>query len=117
VIIYQGDLGEFNQCQCQLKQLYEEGIQGSVEEFTAYRMLYFIMSRSRTDINKMLSELQENEKKGAVKHALEVRSAVALRNYSKLFVLYISCPNMGIYLMDHFVKRERTLALRSMCSA
>lgn len=44
----QGDLGEFNQCQCQLKELYEQGVLGAEEEFTAYRMLYFIMSRSRT---------------------------------------------------------------------
>jgi len=65
----------------------------------------------------MLSELREDEKKGAVAHALEVRSVVALKNYHKLFKLYQTCPNMGIYLMDHFIVRERTLALRSMCSA
>jgi len=117
IALEKGDIGEFNQCQCQLKELYEEGIAGSTEEFTAYRMLYFIMARSRTDINKMLSELREEDKKGAMTHALEVRSAVALRNYCKVFVLYGSCPNMGVYLMDHFVKRERTLALRAMCAA
>jgi len=93
IALEKGDIGEFNQCQCQLKELYEEGIAGSTEEFTAYRMLYFIMARSRTDINKMLSELREEDKKGAVTHAQEVRSAVALRNYSAGHVRSVRFPS------------------------
>ncbi|ATY63690.1 SAC3 GANP domain [Cordyceps militaris] len=50
-----------------------------------------------------------------VKHALSVRSALALGNYHKFFQLYLDTPNMGAYLMDMFVARERLAALCNMC--
>ena len=42
----QGDRGEFNQCQAQLKALYLEGIAGQQAEFVAYRILYLIMTHN-----------------------------------------------------------------------
>lgn len=32
-------------------------------------------------------------------------------NYHALFDLYLNAPNMGGYIMDHFVERERVRAL------
>ncbi|KAJ4154082.1 hypothetical protein LMH87_010545 [Akanthomyces muscarius] len=52
-----------------------------------------------------------------IKHALNVRSALALGNYHKFFQLYLDTPNMGAYLMDMFVVRERLAALCNMCRA
>lgn len=37
-----GDLNEYNQCQTQLKDLYNRKITGSFMEFLAYRILYFV---------------------------------------------------------------------------
>ncbi|PNS16349.1 hypothetical protein CAC42_6456 [Sphaceloma murrayae] len=54
---------------------------------------------------------------GAVKHALEVRSALAKGNYHKFFKLYEDSPNMGGYLMDMFVDRERLAALAIITKA
>ena len=42
----QGDRGEFNQCQAQLKALYLEGVAGQEAEFVAYRILYLIMTHN-----------------------------------------------------------------------
>ncbi|KAF2124921.1 hypothetical protein P153DRAFT_116554 [Dothidotthia symphoricarpi CBS 119687] len=52
-----------------------------------------------------------------IKHALDVRSALALGNYHKFFRLYLVAQNMGGYLMDMFIERERLNALANMSRA
>ena len=44
----QGDMVEYNQCQATLKTLYELGIPGKVEEFTAYRILLLLHGRNKS---------------------------------------------------------------------
>lgn len=44
----QKDLGEYNQCQSMLRQLYEHGLAGHPEEFLAYRILYLLHTRNRS---------------------------------------------------------------------
>ena len=39
---------EYNQCQATLKTLYEIGLPGNVEEFTAYRILMLLHGRNRS---------------------------------------------------------------------
>ncbi|KAI1176801.1 SAC3/GANP/Nin1/mts3/eIF-3 p25 family-domain-containing protein [Nemania sp. FL0916] len=118
IALEKGDLGEYNQCQTQLRALYRAGIKGSPLEFKAYRILYFIHTANRTALNDAIADLTPAEKEEpAVKHALNVRSALALGNYHKFFQLYLDVPNMGAYLMDMFIKRERLAALANMCKA
>lgn len=44
----QGDLVEYNACLSQLKVLYENGVPGKVEEFTAYRILMLLHGLNRS---------------------------------------------------------------------
>ncbi|KAI1203834.1 SAC3/GANP/Nin1/mts3/eIF-3 p25 family-domain-containing protein [Nemania serpens] len=118
IALEKGDLGEYNQCQTQLRALYRAGIKGNPIEFKAYRILYFIHTANRTALNDAIADLTTAEKEERpVKHALNVRSALALGNYHKFFQLYLDVPNMGAYLMDMFIKRERLAALATMCKS
>ena len=120
IALEKGDLGEYNQCQTQLRALYAQnlGTKAAVEEFKAYRILYFLHTCNRTDMNDVLADLTPAEKTApAIKHALEARSSLALGNYHRFFKLYHETPNMGAYLMDMFVTRERLCALANTCKA
>ncbi|KAI9692860.1 MAG: hypothetical protein M1822_004854 [Bathelium mastoideum] len=118
IALEKGDLGEYNQCQTQLRALYKQKLGGHPEEFLAYRILYFIYTSNRIDMNDALANLTPSDKQQpAVKHALEVRSSLALGNYHKFFHLYLDTPNMGAYLMDMFIVRERLAALAVICKA
>jgi len=118
IALEKADLGEYNQCQTQLRALYTLNLGGNPMEFKAYRILYFIHTCNRTGLNDVLADLTPAEKEEpAIKHALNVRSALALGNYHRFFRLYLETPNMGAYLMDMFVVRERLAALANMCKA
>ncbi|KAI9888152.1 MAG: Leukocyte receptor cluster (LRC) member 8 [Watsoniomyces obsoletus] len=118
IALEKGDLGEYNQCQTQLRALYTQTGAGHPMEFKAYRILYFIYTCNRTDMNDLLAGLGVAERQDpAVRHALNVRSALALGNYHRFFRLYMDTPNMGAYLMDMFVERERLSALANICRA
>lgn len=54
VAISQGDMVEYNQCQATLKTLYELGIPGKVEEFTAYRILMLLHGRNKSGARSIL---------------------------------------------------------------
>ncbi|KAI9370640.1 SAC3/GANP/Nin1/mts3/eIF-3 p25 family-domain-containing protein [Aspergillus egyptiacus] len=118
IALEKGDLGEYNQCQTQLRALYAQQLGGHPTEFKAYRILYFIHTRNWTAMNDALADLTPADKRSeAVRHALDVRSAIALGNYHRFFQLYLDTPNMGAYLMDMFVDRERLTALAAICKA
>lgn len=119
IALEKGDIGEYNQCQTQLRALYRQKLGGHPEEFKAYRILYFIHTCNRSDMNDALADLTPADKTNPhIKHALDVRSALALGNYHWFFQLYLDNDhNMSNYLMDMFVARERIAALAGMCKA
>ncbi|KAI9256952.1 SAC3/GANP/Nin1/mts3/eIF-3 p25 family-domain-containing protein [Sporodiniella umbellata] len=118
IALEKSDLGEYNQCQTQLKGLYMSGIPGNMMEFTAYRILYFLHTQNASDINSTMAELTDNQKQNPfVEHALQVRSSLAISNYHRFFYLYKTAPNMGGYLMDQFIERERVHSLLILCKA
>ncbi|GAB7339935.1 hypothetical protein MBLNU457_6455t1 [Dothideomycetes sp. NU457] len=118
IALEQTDMGEYNQCQTQLRALYKQNLGGHPGEFLAYRIFYFIYTRNRTGMNDVLADLTLTDKRHpAVAHALSVRKALAAANYHKFFRLYDECPNMGGYLLDMFVDRERIAAMAAICRA
>ncbi|EGG08121.1 uncharacterized protein MELLADRAFT_47804 [Melampsora larici-populina 98AG31] len=118
IALEKSDLGEFNQCTSQLRQLYKQGIKGHQEEFLAYYILYLIYSRNFSELNAVLATITDEQKKDVcVKHALQVRFAVSTANYRRFFQLFCQAPKMGGYLMDCFVERERIRALATMAVA
>ncbi|XP_065826043.1 leukocyte receptor cluster member 8-like [Oscarella lobularis] len=118
IALEQGDREEFNQCLTQLRALYKETVVGHVVEFTAYWILYLLLTKNTADMNLALSSLSsEMQAEPPVKHALRLRSAWALSNYHKFFRLYRVAPNMGASLIDMFVQRVRLSALRVFTKA
>ncbi|EUC59649.1 SAC3/GANP domain protein associated with nuclear localization of protein, putative [Rhizoctonia solani AG-3 Rhs1AP] len=112
------DLVEFNQCQSNLRLLYEAGIPGNANEFLAYRILYLNHTKNRSEMNLLLAQLTpETKATPFVRHALDVQAALLANNYHKFFDLYLSAPNMGGYIMDHMLARERISALIVMTKA
>lgn len=73
---------------------------------------------SLLELNLYVSQLTSKQKaSSAVKHALAVQRALAIGNYHAFFDLYLNAPNMGAYIVDHFVDRERVRALLIMTRA
>ena len=55
MVCVQGDMVEYNQCQAMLRNLYDLGIVGKVEEFTAYRILLLLHGRNRSGASQLSS--------------------------------------------------------------
>lgn len=118
IALEKSDLGEYNQCQSQLKGLYAQGIDGHEQEFLAYRILYLLHTQNKGEISQLLVDMKPQvQDDKCIRHALKVCEAMAVRNYHRLFQLYCEAPNMGGYVMDSFMGRERLSALSCMCKA
>jgi len=70
------------------------------------------------ELNLYVGTLTPRQKRDpAVQHALRVQRALSMGNYHALFEMYWNAPNMGAYIMDHFIDRERIRALMTMTKA
>ncbi|RHY50733.1 hypothetical protein DYB34_000847 [Aphanomyces astaci] len=127
IALEEGDMNEFNQCQTQLAQLYEHGVDSPHRpEFLAYRILYsiYVCLQAKADnagnvgMYRALSLVRPADRQDAtVQHALAVREAVFANNYPSFFNLYDAPPKMTGYLMDAYANHMRLQALKIMCKA
>ena len=149
IALQEGDLNEYNQCQTQLKELYNTpqgdvsvGSKGSCvldddtidnsssvwkhqEEFIAYRLLYYVFlstnekySGGSSDMfHIMLSMTAKERNHPAIRHALNVREAIASSDYFTFFRLHKSSPNLGVFLTNLLVPTMRMRGLRRIAKA
>jgi len=131
IALEEGDLNEYNQCQTQLKELYNK--LGAADpksvanrnEFIAYRLLYYVFLSGNkkydggsSDVFKIMIDLScEDRHHPAIQHALRVRVAVTDVDYHAFFRLLRECPNLGRYLMDRIVPSLRYNALLRICKS
>jgi hypothetical protein len=46
-----------------------------------------------------------------VRQALDIHRALSTNNYHAFFILFTQAANMGAYILDHLIERERVKAL------
>ncbi|KAJ6247121.1 leukocyte receptor cluster member 8 [Anaeramoeba flamelloides] len=110
-----GDLGEFNQCQTQLVELFEQGIRPNIHEFIAYRILYYIVVNNSRGVIKVLKGLSSYDlQEFTIRHAIDVYLSITSGNYFNFFRLYKNVPNKGNYLMKHLIEKQRIIAIQNM---
>lgn len=113
IALEMSDHEEFNQCQSQLKSLYELMPGENRYEFLGYLILYLIFTENTTELQFTLSRLSPDSLKNPViDHALKVRRAWSLGNYHRLFSLYKGSPAMSAKVMNWFIERERKHAIK-----
>ncbi|KAM9927581.1 hypothetical protein OXX80_010245 [Metschnikowia pulcherrima] len=137
IAIENNDLGEFNQCQAQLKHLYAQKdpeFYKNTYEFTCYRVLYLLLTGNYADINLTRLELMDLDagkdlsvdfetRRMCVYNALKLADYVTLGDYSGFFALYkwyqsLDCMDGAFHLLEQFMaNKQRVLSLNTMCKA
>ncbi|CCH41318.1 Leukocyte receptor cluster member 8 [Wickerhamomyces ciferrii] len=115
------DLGEFNQCQSVLKNLYQmSNLNESVNktEFLSYRILYHILTKNYDSISLIKLKLTPQEKQDPlIVQALQILKAHISNNYHDLFKLYSKTKGTTRDLFKCFIDGERIKALAVICTA
>lgn len=121
-----GDMGQFNQCQTQLKRFHEEVDLKSapasdidtVAEFVSYRLLYYYFQYLHVDEQIFLSQILGDPvlaQHRFVRFALEIRKHATTGNFCKYFKMCREadkqCTVHMKYLLDVFTERQRVHAL------
>lgn len=143
ILLENGDLNEYNQCQTVIRTLTSTGwshdnddfvvppketdllkqSDSAADEFGGYRLLYALVQNSRSDLTQELAQTRQlirRQGESATKssnHAVLVVKAVTHNDYHGFFRLYESAPHLSAYLMDFLVKRVRAGAYERIIAA
>ncbi|SCU78498.1 LAFA_0A06898g1_1 [Lachancea sp. 'fantastica'] len=118
IALENNDIGEFNQCQSRLGQLFElpNLTKSNLEEFVGYRILYHLMMNNHNSINDLKLKYSRSEnlaiyRHPIVKHALNLAKSLLVGDYHAFFKLYANTSGPSKCLLNTFVNRERLRAL------
>lgn len=116
VALENSDLGQFNQCQTQLRELHRTlniPLKSSHrEEFLCYRLLYLSLMNMRHDLLKLSGELTFEEKQlPGVKFADAFRRALIEGNFHRALQLSAKGPFLSSILIKIFINRLRMMYL------
>lgn len=85
IVLEQNDMSEYNQCQAQLKILYNSGIKGKENEFTALGLIYAMYTGNMIEFSSKLGELSDSHLQSPeVQHALQLHCFSLLSDCSML---------------------------------
>lgn len=120
IALEQGDLDEYNACQCRLQEMRREGVGISVDEFMCYRLLYSLHVGSSLEMAAALQEV-ENDKRNdptaddsKTKFAIDVILSLRSFNMFRFLKLYGKSPAQSGYLMDHLLFKMRLQAFENI---
>lgn len=121
IALENGDIGEFNQCQSRLITLFElPNIKHScLEEFTSYRILYYILTEDHGAITslrlKLMTENFSVFKHPLVQQAFQLARTQLVGDYHNFMRIHSSMEGLGKKLVDFFIGKEKLKSLLTIC--
>ncbi|GAV56201.1 hypothetical protein ZYGR_0BA01070 [Zygosaccharomyces rouxii] len=121
IALENGDIGEFNQCQSRLITLFElPNIKHScLEEFTSYRVLYYILTEDHGAITslrlKLMTENFSVLKHPLVQKAFQLAKSQLVGDYHNFMRIHSSMEGLGKKLVDMFIGKEKLKSLLIIC--
>lgn len=122
VSLRNADLGQYNQCQATLWDLYRSGVYFTVEsrsKFLSYQLLSLIIEQKNQQLEKMLvqltGEVLESEQ---IQRVLRydvgdrrMRRMLKLGNYPQFFQFYYSSDELTRLYLDQYIDKIRAMAV------
>ncbi|GAV51319.1 hypothetical protein ZYGR_0AD05020 [Zygosaccharomyces rouxii] len=121
IALENGDIGEFNQCQSRLITLFElPNIKHScLEEFTCYRVLYYILTEDHGAITslrlKLMTENISVFKHPSVQKSFQLAKSQLVGDYHNFMRIHSSMEGLGKKLVDLFIGKEKLKSLLTIC--
>jgi len=126
IALEKADLAEFTRCVTSLNELYHKAHlvcqtwSQQKCEIIGYRMLFLMRTESEMleKTSYLLARLSVDERRDPdISFAMNVCTALLMKDYHTFFSLYTKAPKMAGYVIDFFVDRVRVEALHAYTKA